>query len=238
LESRALILNGKSTDEFSFKTHVLQNDGFNYAKKKNQLIETEYITGAIKRTINAWPPIQKSYIIFCNTPDVRDLREVKLWAKDYGTLTPSDEPDVFYEVIDVEIGNTRINEMKAFELEITFIVQPFGFEINQQTKSYSSGNTITNHTNAPMFPKVTVYGTSAVQTNVQIGSQTIYLKNLQNEVTIESKYLMQNVFNQYNAQSNSLMRGDFFEIPADTVSTITLGSGIDHIDILERWCWL
>ena len=34
------------------------------------------------------------------------------------------------------------------------------------------------------------------------------------------------------------MRGDFFEIPADSVNTITLGNGIDRIEILERWGWL
>lgn len=237
MEYNALIVNGVSTASFDFKVYVQHNDGFRLPKKKNRLIETEYTTGAIKDNIKAYPPIEKEYTLFCMTKDLKDLRKIKAWAKDYGELIAADEPDVFYEIVDVKIGHSRMDTLPGYQLEVTFTVQPFGFEIGQNSVTYYDGHVIANHTNAPMYPKVTIYGTSNVQTSVRIGDQTIYIEKLIDKLTIECKYLEQNVFDRNNAKANGVMRGPFFEIPEGT-NTVTLGEGITHIEVLERWGWL
>lgn len=238
MEINQIVVNGSSTLDFPFETVVVENGGFTYAKKKNQFAESDYLTGSIKTEVKAWAPIEKSYKLFCYTNDVAQLRIVKMWAKDSGALISSDEPDVFYEILDVEIEDSKRDGKPYFILEITFTCQPFGFELNQLTRTYKTGDKITNHTNAPMYPLITVFGTSNTQTSIKIGNQTVYIAKLIDKLIIENKYLEQDVRDRNNAQANEVMRGDFFEIPADSTNTITLGNGIDRIEILERWGWL
>lgn len=234
----ALKVNGKSTADFPFPVYVEVNDGFRFAKKKNKLIETDHSTGAIKETVNAWSPLEKIYELYCPTANLKDMRKIKLWAKDSGQLIAADEPDVFYEILDVDIGHSVIDNIAGYRITITFMTNPFGYEIEQKTKMYTNGSTIVNHTNAPMYPKIIINGNSNVQTSIKIGSQTVYLKEIITKLIIENKPLEQNVYDQYNSPINSVMRGDFFELPEDSSLKITLGPGITNIEIVERWGWL
>lgn len=236
--TNALKVNDKSTADFPFPVFVEKNDGFRSPKKKNKLIETEYSTGAIKEAVNAWPPIEKEYQLYCPTASLKDMRQIKLWAKDSGRLIAGDEPDVFYEILDVDIGHSVIDDIAGYRVVITFVTNPFGYELQQKTKTYTNGSKITNHTNAPMFPKVVINGNANSQTFIKIGNQTVYLKEIINKLIIESKPLEQNVYDQYNSPINSVMRGDFFELTEDSTQTISLGPGITNIEILERWGWL
>lgn len=236
--ANALKVNDKSTANFPFPVFVEKNDGFQFPKKKNKLIETEYSTGAIKEAINAWPPIEKNYDLYCPTASLKDMRQIKLWAKDSGKLIAADEPDVFYEILDVSIGSSRIDDISGYRIAVTFVTNPFGYELEQKTKTYMNGQKIINHTNAPMYPRIVINGNSNVQTSIKIGNQTVYLKELINKITIESKPLEQNVYDQYNSPINSIMRGEFFEIPEDSTQTIALGAGITSIQVVERWGWL
>lgn len=238
MEINQIKVNGFSTLDFPFETVVVENGGFTYARKKNQFVETDYLTSSIKTEVEAWAPIEKSYKLFCYTTNVAQLRVVKKWAKDNGILISSDEPDVFYEILDVVIEDSKRDGKPYFILEITFTLAPFGFELNQSTKTYRSGDIITNKTNAPMYPRITIYGTSNTQTSIKIGNQTVYISKLIDKLIIENKYLEQDVRDRNNAQVNNVMRGDFFEIPADSKNIVTLGSGIDRIEVLERWGWL
>lgn len=232
-----LIVNGKSTADFPFLVFVERNDGFNFSKKKNQLIETEYTTGAIKHEINAWAPITKEYELYCPTATLKEMREIKAWAKDYGQLIASDEPDVFYEILDVDILPSEIDRISGYRAVVRFVTNPFGFETEQETITYQNGETLVNHTNAVMYPRIIVYGNSNKQTSLSIGDNTIYLKDLLTKYTIECKPLAQDIYDQYNNKINNVMRGDFFEIREDSQHVISLGEGITHIEILERWGW-
>lgn len=236
--ANALKVNDKSTADFPFPVFVEKNDGFQFPKKKNKLIETDYSTGAIKETINAWPPISKSYALYCPTASLKEMRQIKLWAKDSGKLISADESDVYYEILDVEIGHSVIDAIAGYRIEIIFTTNPFGYELDQKKIIYTNGSAIKNHTNAPMYPKIIVNGNSNTQTSIKIGSQTVYLKELISKLIIESKPLEQNVYDQYNSPINSIMRGDFFELPEDSTQIITLGPGITNVEITERWSWL
>lgn len=233
-----LIVDGESTADFPFEVFVTKNAGFVYAKKKNKLIETEYGTGAIKENINAWPPILKGYQLYCPTATLQDLRHVKIWAKDTGQLVASDEIDVYYEILDVTIEDAKIHEVSGYQLDITFTTQPFGFEHYPPTNTYLTGSTIDNDTNAPMYPRITIYGNSVNPTTVKIGEQEIYLKTLEERLIIECKPLEQTVIDSYGKEKNGVMGGDFFELKKQSQNLITLGTGITKIDILERWAWL
>ena len=233
----ALTVNGVSTTDMPFPIYVEQNDGFRYPKKKNELIETSFSSGALKRTVNAWEAITKEYVLYCPTATLKDLRQLKMWASDEGKLVAADEPDVYYEILDVNMNHSLVDSVTGYRIEIEFACQPFGFEHNPKTVTYTNGSTITNHTNAPMFPRITVYGSSNKQTSIAIGDQRVYLRKIQGQLIIECKYLEQNVFDQYSTV-NGVMRGEFFIIPKDGKYRVQLGEGIQQIDVLERWCWL
>lgn len=233
-----LIVNGKSTADFPFEVYVTNNAGFNYAKKKNTLTETLYGSGAIKNEVNAYPPIQKPYTIYCPNATLQDMREVTAWVADSGRLIASDESDVFYEILDVEITDAPLHEVRGYEVEVIFTTMPFGYEHNQQKKTFANGDVLDNDTNAPMYPRVEVYGTSGSEESVEIGAQIIKIRELNQKVTIESKPLEQTVLGNNDQELNSVMSGDFFEIEKESSNTITLSSGIDRIEVLERRAWL
>lgn len=233
-----LIVNGKSTADFPFDVYVTSNAGYNYAKKKNILFENTYGTGAIKREVNAYPPIQKPYTIYSPTATLQDMREITAWATDTGTLVASDESDVYYEVLDVNITDTQLHEVRGYAVTITFTTMPFGYEHGQSIRRFIGGEALFNHTNAPMFPRIEVYGNSSEQVQVHIGSQTIRLRYLDEKVTIESKPLEQNVYDKDGNEMNSLMNGDFIEIAKNTNNNVSLSTGITHIEMTERWAWL
>lgn len=233
-----LIVNGKSTADFSFDVYVTKNAGYNYARKKNVLTETLYGTGAIKNEINAYPPIEKTYTIHCPFATLQDMREITTWASDSGTLIPSDEPDVYYEILDVYITDARIHEVTGYLIDVIFTTMPFGYELNEQVRSLTNGDILVNHTNAPMYPRIDVFGTSASEVSIQIGSQVVKLRELNQKATIESKPLHQTVLDNTGREKNSIMNGDFFEIKKGSTNIVTLSSGITRIEMTTRWAWL
>ena len=232
-----LIVNGKSTADFSFDVYVTKNAGYNYAKKKNMLFENTYGTGAIKNEVNAYPPIEKVYTIHCPFATLQDMREITTWASDSGTLIPSDEPDVYYEILDVYITDARIHEVTGYLVDVVFTTMPFGYELYEQTRRLTNGDSVMNHTNAPMYPRIDIYGNSGTETSLQIGNQLIKLRYLNQKVTIESKPLEQNIYDKDGRELNSVMNGDFIEIKEGTTNRIVISSGIERIEMLERWAW-
>lgn len=233
-----LIINGKSTADFPFDVYVTKNAGYNYAKKKNVLFENTYGTGAIKNENNAYPPIDKPYTLYFPYATLQDMREVTRWISDSGTLIASDESDVFYEILDVNVADTPLHEVTGYQVELVFTTMPFGYEHNGSVKQFLDGETLINSTNAPMYPRVDVYGTSASEQSVQIGNQVVKIRTLNEKVTIECKPLEQTVLDNNGKELNSVMSGDFFEIQKETTNQITLSSGISRIEITERWAWL
>ena len=233
-----LIVNGKSTADFSFDVYVTSNAGYNYAKKKNTLFETTYGTGAIKNEINAYPPIEKSYTLYCPNATLQDMREITTWASDNGKLIASDESDVFYEILDVGITDAPLHEVRCYQVDIIFTTMPFGYELYEQVSSLTGGSVVVNHTNAPMYPRIDVFGTSASEVSIQIGSQVVKLRELNQKATIESKPLHQTVLDNTGREKNSIMNGDFFEIKKGSTNIVTLSSGITKIEMTTRWAWL
>lgn len=233
-----LIINGKSSADFPFTVYVTANAGFNYARKKNVLTETTYGTGAMKNTIDAYPPIQKPYSIYCPSATLQDMREVTTWIADEGKLVASDESDVYYEILDVEVSDAPLEATGGYMLDLVFTTMPFGYEHVHSLRSFSGGESLYNHTNAPMYPRIEVYGTSATEQSIQIGGQVVKIRTLNQKLTIESKPLSQTVLDNTGRELNSVMSGDFFEIPKGSTNQITLSSGISRIEITERWAWL
>lgn len=232
-----LIINGRSSADFPFTVYVTANAGFNYARKKNVLTETTYGTGAMKNTIDAYPPIQKPYSIYCPSATLQDMREITTWIADEGKLVASDESDVFYEILDVEVSDAPLEATGGYMLDLVFTTMPFGYEHIHSLRSFSGGESLYNHTNAPMYPRIDIFGASGSEVQINIGGQIIKLRELNQKVTIESKPLEQNVYDNNGKIANGIMSGDFIEIKEGSTNLVTLSNGINRIEMLERWAW-
>ena len=232
-----LIINGRSSADFPFTVYVTNNAGYNYVKKKNVLFETTHGTGATKNEINAYPPIQKPYSIYCPSATLQDMREITTWIADEGKLVASDESDVFYEILDVEVSDAPLEATGGYMLDLVFTTMPFGYEHLNSLRSFSGGESLYNHTNAPMYPRIDVFGTSGSEVQINIGGQIFKLRELNKKVTIESKPLEQNVYDKDGKIANGIMSGDFIEIKEGSTNLVTLSNGINRVEMLERWAW-
>ena len=234
-----LIINGRSSADFPFTVYVTNNAGYNYARKKNVLTETTYGTGAMKNTIDAYPPIQKPYSIYCPSATLQDMREITTWIADEGKLVASDESDVFYEILDVEVSDAPLEATGGYMLDLVFTTMPFGYEVYQGLASYRNGNALINHTNAPMYPRIDAILHHAItsEEKMRIGNQEVRLNNVSSRIIIECKPFEQNVTDVTGSLFNSIMAGDFFEIPPNSTNIVQLPPQIDRIEVLERWAW-
>src|SRR5699024_4825575 len=111
------------------------------------------------------------------------------------------------------------------------------YEHIHSLRSFSGGESLYNHTNAPMYPRIDVFGTSGSEVQINIGGQIIKLRELNQKVTVESKPLEQNVYDKDGKMANGIMSGDFIEIKEGSTNLVTLSNGINRVEILERWAW-
>lgn len=233
-----LILNGKSTADFPFKVYIEEFDDYQIAPRKQTIVSTDYMTGGTKVDMEAWGMIEKEYVLHCPMATKKDMRVLTGWLVHKGELIASDEPDVYYEVLQSRMEKAPLEKVSGYRVHVAFICQPFGFQHKQETRLYQDGSQLVNHTEAPMFPRITVRGSSNTQTWLRIGEQKVYFKQLDRELTIECKYLEQNVFDKYGTEINSIFFGDFFIIPAHSSNTVEYGPGLTEVLIKERWCHL
>lgn len=231
------IVNGESIhDIYSKQIVVTKSAGFQLPDTKDKLIENIYVSGANKLQTNAIKTIDKKFNFCFLNASLQELRRVKNFFNTAKKITFDEEPDVFYEVILVNISDSDKETYDAYNLTVTFTCQPFAYQINQPTLTLTANNTLTNATYNDMYPRIAIYGTSASQTSLKIGSETMYFKALDTKLTVECKPGEQNVLDKYNAEANNVKRGDFFHVKPGN-NTVTLGAGITKVEILCRWWW-
>ena len=233
LKINYLIINGSSTQGLPFYVEVEELSAPNKSKKKNKFFETQHANGLIVQEIDAYEPIEKPYKLYLHGVDEKGLRQFKSFITDRGTFTPSNENDLTYYFEDVEMEIKPIDAVGGYEVEVNFICQPFGFE---KEITEPLGNTIVNHTNAPMYPRIKITGLSANQTYLKIGNQTMYFKEIQDVIYLECKHGFQDAWSSGGRKVNHEVKGDFFEIQPGTHS-VTIGPGISSVEITKRWGW-
>ncbi|MCE2203148.1 phage tail protein [Streptococcus thermophilus] len=169
-----------------------------------------------------------------------------IWAKDvwtvWRTITPqilnaktisfSNDPSVFYKMKTVQAsGLTQVlSTMWEFELEITS--SPFHYKADVPLINRTSSGTVTNSGNVYSLPRIKVFG-SGTRT-LTINGKPIIL-NLQSEYLMIDSELKECFYGDVVA--NNLMTGDFPEFRVGS-NTVTLGTGINKIEIEPRWRYL
>ena len=240
LEHNHLIINGRSSADLPFLIAIEKNSAPVKARKKNIYNELHSVSGLVVQTIDAWEPVERTYPFYMYDVTLSDVRKFKQFVGQSGRLTPYNDQEMHYNYYSSEINFETMDESDAFHQNyqgtISFICESFEYEEEQ---TVVVGSTITNHTSAPMFPRLTVHGNSSAKQTLTIGKQTMVFKRGPNpKWIIECKFGEQNVYDQFDKLSNSEITGDFFVIPPDSQVSVTKTAGITKIEMLTRWGWL
>lgn len=230
-----LIINGRSTSDLPFFCAVEENSAPTRASKKNKYHDLDMVNGAVVQTINAWSPIPKTFQFYLKEVTKSDVRKLKEFIGFSGWLTSADDPDIRHVFIDASFDSEPLDEFNGYTVTVTFTCEPFEYEPESET---TLGSSVVNHTNAPMYPKVTITAATTSSTYLEIGSERMTFPNgFNGTITIECKHGIQDVKNSLGASINNQVRGPFFEILPGT-HTVTKGTGITTVKILNRWGWL
>ena len=237
IEYNKLILNGKSSADFPFLVAVEEMPGLVRADKKDKFYQQDYVNGVVKQSVEAYDVIELNFKFYLFEVSRQQLREFKLWIGDSGKLVRYDDPDMHYVYQHVSVSSEPVDMIDGYEVEAKFKCEPFEYE-KETTLKIASGFNLINHTNAPMYPRITFTANTTTPLTITIGKQTVYFnKGVNGTYTIECKHTKQNVIDQNGVYRNDEMRGDFFTVPKQSTSTITYSSEITSFEMITRWGW-
>lgn len=234
IQFNKLTFNGKSTADFPFDIFVQENDGINKAKRKVKLFSSNAMSGAIAKDYGTYETVDKVYKFYVKSNNTKDFSLLMSWLEGQGQLIASDNPERYYEVLDVSAVKSRLDEVDGYEFDVTFTCNPFSLPLNDDVRIFESNGVLDNNSGYVMYPKVTVYGNSETPTTLTIGKQVIHLKKIDTEIIIECQHGKQNIYDKQGFLLNSIMKGNFFEVQKGK-NGVVLGNGISKIEILCRW---
>ncbi|MGF3073231.1 hypothetical protein ACQV2T_06765 [Facklamia sp. P13069] len=238
IKYNSLILNGESSAGFPFYVAVEEVPGLVRANKKDKLFKTDYASGAIKQSVEAYDTISLKFIFYLHDVNRNELRKFKKWLKDEGRLVRYDDPLIHYNYLSVEITSEVLDEVNGYQVTAEFECEPFEYEEEEEI-DITNLQSITNRTNAPMYPKLTIVASSSSPMYLKIGPHKMnFKKGLNGTYEIECKHNYQNIKNIRTGKlENDLATGPFFEIPKDGSWPIEKSSGFQSIKMLTRWGW-
>lgn len=239
LEHNHIIINGESSADLPFLVAVETNAAPVKARKKNIHNELEHVNGVVTQTIDAWEPIQKPYIFYLYDVTMSDVRIFKKFLGNYGEFTPYNDPEIHFNFYGVEFESETRDPLDAhhdnYTINVTFLCEPFEYERERWVTDIQS---LSNFTNAPMWPRLKLYGNTSERQSLTIGRQTITLKEgLEEFVEIECKHGHQTIIDSLGMEINRQMVGPFFTIPIERDIQVIKSSGITRVDMLQRWGW-
>ncbi|MFN0602708.1 hypothetical protein [Facklamia hominis] len=237
IKLNSLILNGESSADFPFLVAVEEVPGIVRANKKDKIFKTDYASGAMKQSVDAYDTIDLQFVFYIHDVNRNQLRQFKSWFKDGGTLTRYDDPNMHYNYLSVEVESKPLDEVYGYEVTAIFLCEPFEYE-EEQTLDITNLKSITNHTNAVMYPKITLTAESSQPMSLVVGQYHMYFhKGLRGEYELECKHGLQNLINKKNGElANDLVKGRFIEVvPGE--NTISKTEGFTSIKMLCRWGW-
>lgn len=178
----------------------------------------------------------RTYDVDLILKDIKKIDLIKQHLRGSGKLILSNNLTRYYNVTIInKIDFERIFKNYNSCL-ISFIVQPFEYEIENTTINVVAPTIFKNNTNATCKPILKIYGTSSG--TVRIGNDVIQIKNIKNYVELD--YDLQECYRYDDLilkNCNGDVLANFKEIPiGDTEISFT--GGITRIEINPRFRWL
>lgn len=232
-KTNEIIINGRSSADLPFPCAVEELDPPQRAEKKDKVFESDFVSGYLKQSIEAYSGKVKKFKIYLYDIDPEGFNLFKEFIADYGTLVPYNEPHLTYHFVKSTIELQPMDLTGGYEATVEFYCQPFGME---EERTLPLDSSIENKTNAPMYPLIKLTGQTSQPTFLQIGKQRMEIKEIQGILFIECQHGKQNAYTTGGKLCNNHISGDFFMIPSGK-HLITKGQGIAGGMITCRWGW-
>lgn len=164
--------------------------------------------------------------------DEKRIDEICTHFKDSGWLIFSSEPDRKYKArVANQIEFSRvIRHLKRFVVE--FEVQPFGYDIFEQTITKTVPFRLFNIGTFESEPTITIFGNGNI--TLYVNNQNVFLKEITDKIIIDSE--MKNTYNN-SISLNYKMSGDFPTLSLGENHISWIGD-VKKVEIAPNWRFL
>lgn len=243
IEYNSLIINDWSTKDLPFQLLVQENPGPLMAVKKDILSQFDFTDGYVVQSVRAYEPKERTFKLYFQ--DVTSMEQIRNFA---AKLTPSgtyisyDDPTVYKKYVKVELElEPWDNEnyfFRGYEGELKFLIQPFSYERTPKVITLTNGMVITNHTDAPMYPKLEISAPTKSAYSIKIGTITMNFKNHLGSYVVECESGKQNVYDSNGNVRNLHTTGDFFVLQPGEKAKVTFDPTlIQSLKMTTSWRW-
>ena len=142
-------------------------------------------------------------------------------------------PNRYYIVKNVVFDNISRDFDKYNTISVTFTLEPFKYDIYDKTMILTKSEKIYYMGNAKGKPKLKIYGSGNIE--LTINSETIQIKNIDEYVELDSKFLL--CLNK-NQQSKSRDMSGGFPILTKGINNISWTGNVTKIELLKRTAYL
>ena len=166
------------------------------------------------------------------------MRKIRHWLYMASRLELSDEPDVYYEVKKVEIGDAENDIVEFGFFEVKFTLAPFAKIIENNPLEYEKGSsnleiTFDNRSIANSEPKIFLYGSGDCSIYIN-GDEPIKFTNIEGSIIIDSelKLTYKTDSNGVHMNQSSKQSSNAYPelIPGDN-TLIVIGNSISNVEI-------
>lgn len=142
-------------------------------------------------------------------------------------------PNRYYIVKNVVVDNISRDFDKYNTISVTFTLEPFKYDIYDKMMILTKSEKIYYMGNAKGKPKLKIYGSGNIE--LTINSETIQIKNIDEYVELDSKFLL--CLNK-NQQSKSRDMSGGFPILTKGINNISWTGNVTKIELLKRTAYL
>lgn len=142
-------------------------------------------------------------------------------------------PNRYYIVKNVVVDNISRDFDKYNTISVTFTLEPFKYDIYDKMMILTKSEKIYYMGNSKGKPKLKIYGSGNIE--LTINSETIQIKNIDEYVELDSKFLL--CLNK-NQQSKSRDMSGGFPILTKGINNISWTGNVTKIELLKRTAYL
>ena len=227
LEKNYVIFNNINTLDFALIEDLPMVDK---AEDDIEFIEIDGRHGFLTFDKKSKKPIDYSLRLIVDGLDKIDL--IKSIFNGSGKLVLSNNKERYYKAVVTNTMTFNRQVKEKYEIEISFKLQPFAYELNEGTIVLNSNRIINNITNATSQPIIIVNGLG--DGLLTINDNVIQLKGITDHIILN--FELEEAYDQSGQSKNMNVLGNFEEFKIGS-NTISWNGGITSLIITPNWRW-
>ena len=227
LEKNYIIFNNVNTLDFALIEDLPMVDK---AEDDIEFIEIDGRHGFLTFDKKSKKPIDYNLRLIVDGLDKIDL--IKSIFNGSGKLVLSNNKERYYKAVVTNTMTFNRQVKEKYEIEISFKLQPFAYELNEGTIVLNSNRIINNITNATSQPIIIVNGLG--DGLLTINDNVIQLKGITDHIILN--FELEEAYDQSGRSKNMNVLGEFEEFKIGS-NTISWNGGITSLIITPNWRW-